>query len=85
VTIEKRLAAKKKKLMEAKKRNQQTEAFVRQLLKDDKADKLDSFKDILSQRRKRVQRRRRWTQRGPRRRWTSALVLQMSALPIPVP
>jgi hypothetical protein len=85
VTIEKRLAAKKKKLMEAKKRNQQTEAFVRQLLKDDKADKLDSFKDILSQRRKRVQRRRRWTRRGPRRRWTSALVLQMSALPIPVP
>jgi hypothetical protein len=42
----KRLAAKKRKWVEAKKRNQQTEAFVRQLLKDDKAGKLDSFKDI---------------------------------------
>jgi hypothetical protein len=44
----KRLATKKRKRMEAKKRNQQTEAFVRQLLKDDKAGKLDSFKDIPS-------------------------------------
>jgi hypothetical protein len=42
------LAAKKRKRVEAKKRNQQTEAFVRQLLKDDKAGKLDSFKDIPS-------------------------------------
>jgi hypothetical protein len=42
------LAAKKRKQVEAKKRNQQIEAFVRQLLKDDKAGKLDSFKDIPS-------------------------------------
>jgi uncharacterized ferritin-like protein (DUF455 family) len=34
--------------VEAKKRNQQTEAFVRQLLKYDKAGKLDLFNDILS-------------------------------------
>jgi hypothetical protein len=40
--------AKKRKQVEAKKSNQQTEAFVRQLLKDDKATKLDSFKDIPS-------------------------------------
>jgi hypothetical protein len=34
--------------VEAKKRNQQTEAFVRQLLKYDKAGQLDLFNDILS-------------------------------------
>jgi hypothetical protein len=34
--------------VEAKKRNQRTEAFVRQLLKVDKAGKLESFKDIPS-------------------------------------
>jgi hypothetical protein len=44
VAIEKkRLSAKKRKLVQDKKRNQQTEAFVRQLLKDDNDGKLDSF------------------------------------------
>jgi hypothetical protein len=38
--------------VEAKKRNQQTKVFVRQVLKDDKAGKLDSFKDILSVKKK---------------------------------
>jgi hypothetical protein len=51
VAIEKkRLVAKKRKWVEAKKRNHLTEAFARQLLKDDKAGKLDSFKDIPSAR-----------------------------------
>jgi hypothetical protein len=36
----------------AKKRKQQMEAFLRQLLKDDKAGKLDSFKDIPSAKKK---------------------------------
>jgi hypothetical protein len=35
---------------------------------------------IFRQRRRRRVRRRRWTQRGPRRRWTSALVLQIPAV-----
>jgi hypothetical protein len=49
VAIEKkRLSAKKRKLVQDKKRNQQTEAFVRQLLKDDNDGKLDSFKDVPS-------------------------------------
>jgi hypothetical protein len=42
------LSAKKRKWVEAKKRNQQTKEFVRQLLKDHKAGKLDLFKDIPS-------------------------------------
>jgi hypothetical protein len=49
VAIEKKkLSAKKRKGVEAKKRNRQMEAFVRQLLKDDMASKIDSFKDIPS-------------------------------------
>jgi hypothetical protein len=50
----KRLPAKNRKRVEAKKRNRQTKAFVRQLLKDDKADKLDSSKDIPSGKKKGV-------------------------------
>jgi hypothetical protein len=46
------LADKKRQRVEAKKRNQQTEEFVRQLLKDDKPGKLDSFKDIPSAKKK---------------------------------
>jgi hypothetical protein len=38
--------------LKAKKRNQQMEAFVRQLLKHDKASKLDMFKDIPSAKKK---------------------------------
>jgi hypothetical protein len=53
VAIEKkRLAANKRKRVEAKNRNQQTKVFVRQLLKKDKAGKLDSFKYIASAKKK---------------------------------
>jgi hypothetical protein len=38
--------------VEANKRNQQTEEFVRHLLKDDKVGKLHSFKDIPSAKKK---------------------------------
>jgi hypothetical protein len=44
--------AKKRKQVKTKKRNQQTQVFVRQLLKDDKSGKLDSFKEILAAKKK---------------------------------
>jgi hypothetical protein len=46
------LVAKKRKQVEAKKRNHLTEVFVRRLSKDDKVGKLDSFKDIPSAKKK---------------------------------
>jgi hypothetical protein len=54
---------------------------VRQLLKDDKAGKLDSFKDILSAKKKKgVEEEEEEVvvevdSKRTRRRWTSALVL----------
>jgi hypothetical protein len=55
-------------------------------LKDDKAGKLDSLNDILSTKKKKgAEEEEEVDSNRTKKRWTLALVLQMSALPIPVP